>query len=393
LKKVSYSLRIGIIGNQNYINEIFYESLKKMAIETKSSKESFSFLIVFRQIPIKIKLFITESLESIIENYEYIEKLDVIILTLNLYDRNSLNAINEQLIEEFYETYLFQGLSVLVGMDMEHLFNKSPSKKYKISRFKLEKITQDLNLIYCFEIFNKERDVNEIYNTLFNDFVLRFQYSNPELFDKAKEYGKKVLEGSNNKNKVNNPQGINLKLRTSRPKLVIGKGGKHIQEITDVLQDRFGLEMPQIEVEEVAEPDLDAQIMAERLAYSLDRGRHYRRAGYYILRKVMDAGARGVEIIISGKVTSQRARTQIFRAGTVSKSGQPAQEGVDKGVAQCIQKTEFSGVIVKILRNLVKVGGSDDSNADHLENTIEDYVIEEQEGVLSEADKNLLKKE
>ena len=38
--------------------------------------------------------------------------------------------------------------------------------------------------------------------------------------------------------------------------------------------------MPQIEVEEVKDPSLDAQIMAERLAYSLDRGRHYRRAGY-----------------------------------------------------------------------------------------------------------------
>ncbi len=165
-----------------------------MAIETKSSKESFGFLIVFRQIPIKIKLFITESLESIIDNYEYIEKLDVIILTLNLYDRNSLNAINKHLVEEFYETFLFQGISVLVGMDIEHLFNKSPSKKYKISRFKLEKITQDLNFIYCFELFNKMRDINEIYNTLFNDFILRFQYSNPELFETAKEYGKELTD-------------------------------------------------------------------------------------------------------------------------------------------------------------------------------------------------------
>ena len=112
------------------------------------------------------------------------------------------------------------------------------------------------------------------------------------------------------------PLGVRITLRTSRPGLVIGKGGKRIQEITDVLQERFGLEMPQIEVEEVQNPDVNAQIMAERLAYSLDRGRHFRRAGYYILRKVMDSGeARGVEIIVSGKVTSQRARTQIFRAG------------------------------------------------------------------------------
>ncbi len=152
------------------------------------------------------------------------------------------------------------------------------------------------------------------------------------------------------------PLGVRITLKTSRPGLVIGKGGKRIQEITEVLESRFGLEMPQIEVDEVKNPDLDAQIMAERLAYSLDRGRHYRRAGYYILRKVMDAGARGVEIVISGKVTSQRARTQIFRAGTMTKSGYPSQEAVDKGVAQCIMKTGVMGVIVKICRAGYKMG-------------------------------------
>jgi len=196
------------------------------------------------------------------------------------------------------------------------------------------------------------------------------------------------------------PLGVRITLKTSRPGLVIGKGGKRIQEITDVLQDRFGLEMPQIEVEEVVEPDLDAQIMAERLAYSLDRGRHYRRAGYYILRKVMDAGARGVEIIVSGKVTSQRARTQIFRAGTMSKSGQPA-AAVDKGVAQCIQKSGVLGIIVKIMRANIKMGDDvkikDDlltkAQAEEeakLAKTRADYVIEQEEGVLGEEDKKLL---
>lgn len=153
------------------------------------------------------------------------------------------------------------------------------------------------------------------------------------------------------------PLGTRITLRTSRPGLVIGKGGKRIQEITEILGSRFDLEMPQIEVEEVANPDVDAQIMSERLAYSLDRGRHYRRAGYYILRKVMDTGmARGVEIIVSGKVTSQRARTQIFRAGTMKKSGHPAQEAVDKGVSVCIMKSGVLGVVVKILHANYKTG-------------------------------------
>jgi len=197
------------------------------------------------------------------------------------------------------------------------------------------------------------------------------------------------------------PLGVRITLKTSRPGLVIGKGGKRIQEITDVLQERFGLEMPQIEVEEVPNPDLNAQIMAERLAYSLDRGRHYRRAGYYILRKVMDSGARGVEIRISGKVTSQRARCQIFRAGMMTKSGFPAQEGVDKGVAQCIQKSGVLGVIVKIMHANTKMGDEIKVKKDLLEQaqtkreviltkTRTEYEIDEVDTDLSEEDKELI---
>jgi len=203
------------------------------------------------------------------------------------------------------------------------------------------------------------------------------------------------------------PLGVRITLRTSRPGLVIGKGGKRIQEITDVLQEKFGLEMPQIEVEEIVEPDMDAQIMSERLAYSLDRGRHYRRAGYYILRKAMDAGAIGVEIKISGKVTSQRARTQIFRAGTIKKSGQAVQEAVDKGVSQCIQKSGVLGIVVKIQKPNFKMGDGVKINEEAL-NIVqkketakrlklrgkklpgEDYEIEEEERLMTEEEQQLI---
>ena len=193
MKKISYSLRIGIIGNRDPIKEIFLENLQKIAIESNHSDDYFEFLIVFKQIPIKIKINLAENLENIINNYEEIQRLDILILTLNLYDKNSLNAMNTDLIDEFNEIFLFQGLSVLVGMDNNQIYNRSPSKKFKISRYQLKKTTIDMNFICCFEIFNKDRDVNEIYNTLFNDFILRFQYSNPELFETAKEYGKKLL--------------------------------------------------------------------------------------------------------------------------------------------------------------------------------------------------------
>ncbi|MFX1338214.1 MAG: hypothetical protein ACFFDK_06375, partial [Promethearchaeota archaeon] len=80
-------------------------------------------------------------------------------------------------------------------------------------------------------------------------------------------------------------------------------------------------------------------------------------------------------IKVSGKVTSQRARTQIFRAGTMTKSGQPAQEAVDKGVAQCIQKSGVLGVVVKIMRADYKTGDGVEIKEDALKKAQKDLEI------------------
>jgi len=187
-------LRIGFIGKKEFIEEIFIESLKRSAIESNISDDKYEFLILFDQIPIKMKIFITKTLENLIYNFEKIQNLDVIIFPLNLYEPTSLNTITKGLLEEFNETFSFQGLSILVGMDIGNLFNGSASKNFKISRYQLEKITKDLKLIYCFELTNKNSDINEIYNTIFNEFKIRFQYSSPELFEAAKEYGNYLIK-------------------------------------------------------------------------------------------------------------------------------------------------------------------------------------------------------
>ena len=194
LKKISYSLRIGIIGKKKSIEAIFLEGLRITAIESNISDEVYEFLIVFKQIPIKIKVLIAEKFEDLIYNFEKIQKLDVLILPLNLYEAASLQTITKNLLEEFNETFSFQGLSILVGVDFENVFNRSSSKRLKISRYQLKKIAKDLKLVYCFEIVNNNSDVNEIYNTIFEDFIIRFQYSSPELFEAARDYGKKLIK-------------------------------------------------------------------------------------------------------------------------------------------------------------------------------------------------------
>ena len=65
------------------------------------------------------------------------------------------------------------------------------------------------------------------------------------------------------------PMGTRVILTTERPGLVIGRRGQTIKNLTAVIEDRFGFENPQIEVQEVENASLNAQIMAEKLAFSL----------------------------------------------------------------------------------------------------------------------------
>ena len=190
-------MRIGIVGNKDYNKEIFLGGILQFAINITSSESYSDFLVVVEDIPIKIKVFMVQNLEELITNFNKIEKLDVIILTVNLFDPKSIYQYYKDILEEFNEIYYFQGVSILIGVDTEHIFKKQLSKNQRISRYSLEEITKYLNLIYCYEIYNKNEDIIEIYKKIFNDFIFRFRYSSPELFEQAQLYGKSLVKEYN----------------------------------------------------------------------------------------------------------------------------------------------------------------------------------------------------
>ncbi len=146
------------------------------------------------------------------------------------------------------------------------------------------------------------------------------------------------------------PLGDRVILRVGRVGLAIGGRGRNIHRITEALREQYELDNPQIEVTEVENPELDSRIMAYRLASSLERGRHFRRSAHGIIRRILSIGAKGVEIKISGKITSQRARVETFRAGFVAKAGDPAETFVDIGKATALIRRGLIGVQVRIMR-------------------------------------------
>ena len=147
------------------------------------------------------------------------------------------------------------------------------------------------------------------------------------------------------------PIGTRVNILVERPGMVIGKGGAKIKELTETIHTKFNVENPQIEIQEAgAQAALNAQIMAEKLAEALQRGWHFRRAGHSTVRRIMNAGAKGCQIVIAGKLTGARHRTEKFTEGHVKYCGEVAKEVMDNGYATAKLKAGVLGVKVRIMK-------------------------------------------
>ena len=145
------------------------------------------------------------------------------------------------------------------------------------------------------------------------------------------------------------PLGTNIVVYVMRPGIIIGRGGRTIKNLARILEKDFELPNPQISVAEIEVPELNAHVMASRIASALRRGVHFRRAGFWALNQIMEAGALGVEITVSGKLRTERSRSEKFRAGYMPKSGEPALIYVRKAVVHVQLKPGILGVKVQTL--------------------------------------------
>ncbi|MFH0859917.1 MAG: 30S ribosomal protein S3 [Candidatus Altiarchaeota archaeon] len=139
-------------------------------------------------------------------------------------------------------------------------------------------------------------------------------------------------------------------LYVEKPPLVIGKHGKRINRLTTVLTEKYGIESPSIDVQRIERPTLDPNIVARRIAVALERGMNRRRVVYKAVRAVMGSGARGVEIILAGKIVGKggRSRAEKYSEGYMKKAGDCAKL-VSRGATQAYLKAGVIGVSVKIV--------------------------------------------
>ena len=146
------------------------------------------------------------------------------------------------------------------------------------------------------------------------------------------------------------PVGEKIIISTNKPGLVIGRGGERIDELTRTLKSRFGLENPHIEIDEIKTPEFDAQLVADDIALSLERfgPLKFKVIAYRTLQRIIDAGALGAEIRLSGKLPGARAKTWRFAQGYLKKTGDSAKV-VDRAKAVAQTKPGTVGVKVSIL--------------------------------------------
>ena len=218
---------------------------------------------------------------------------------------------------------------------------------------------------------------------------------------KIKEYQIQEYIANNLKNvghshtkMIKTPLGEKIIISASRPGLIVGRKGQNIKELTKTLKKRFGLENPQIEISEVKDINLDANIVAERITDSLERfgAQKFKAIGHKTMENIMDAGALGVEIIVSGKIPSSRAKSWRFYSGYLKKCGDIAIVGVDKAHLQAKLKTGVVGVKVSIMPPGTKLPDKIEL-IEQKEEKVEEVKEEEKKEVERKETKDKVKKE
>ena len=146
------------------------------------------------------------------------------------------------------------------------------------------------------------------------------------------------------------PSGTKITLFVTRPGIVIGRKGTGIKQLTEKVESDFGFKNPQISVEEIPKAELSPSVMCNRLASHIERGTAFRRATMLTLNQIMEAGAMGVQITISGKLRGDRSAFEKHTQGILPRAGNYAKDIVSEDVTHTKTAMGLIGIKIRIAR-------------------------------------------
>jgi len=144
------------------------------------------------------------------------------------------------------------------------------------------------------------------------------------------------------------PTGTRITLYVTKPGIVIGRKGTGIKELTSRLETDFQLKNPQIAVEEIKKPELSPNVMCNRMASHIQRGTAFRRVTMWTLQQIMESGAMGVQITISGKLRGDRSAFEKHSLGILPRAGHHAEIVVEEDIAHVETPMGLIGIRIRI---------------------------------------------
>ncbi len=190
LKEFSYSINLALVGAEDSKKRIFLDYLKEISLKFSSEDLIWKFFFLFEDIPINLKVILADSFEDLISKKIPFKRFDAIIIAANIYNDKSINIINIENYTTFSQRFMFDGISVLAGIDPFLILKNKPLVERRINEFSLIHKTRELELLYCFKIQNLQRDVKDVFDKILNDIHFKLEFLNPELFERAKAYGR-----------------------------------------------------------------------------------------------------------------------------------------------------------------------------------------------------------
>lgn len=184
----------------------------------------------------------------------------------------------------------------------------------------------------------------------YRDLVLKDAKLRKALMEKLRPAGIAQVEIERLLNK------IAIIIHVSRPGVVIGRGGsgmeelkKYVEGILEITPDRKNVFKVELKVEPIKEPNLNAYLVANNIADQLIKRIPHRRASRQMIQRVMGAGAKGVRVVLSGRIAgAEIARYEKFQQGTMPLS--TMREKIDFVALPALTKSGYIGVKVWICR-------------------------------------------
>jgi len=149
------------------------------------------------------------------------------------------------------------------------------------------------------------------------------------------------------------PSSTEVIIKATKTNEVLGERGRRLRELTMLIQKRFKLAPGSIKLyaERVQNRGLSASAQCESLKFKLLNGLAVRRAAYGVIRNVIESGAKGVEVIISGKSKGARAKAMKFGSGFMIHSGQPVNDFIEVATRHVLLRQGVLGIKVKIMKD------------------------------------------